>query len=133
MKELVPQLITDLKIDQQRALKLCNYGEAEGNLQGIPILQHADPREFAELFLEDSAPRETVMAAFLERYSNDTHQNQLNIEHEWVASVEKEFIDLVAAETPPYKHLLEYRLSWISSELDKHLKRDKTQAASDRS
>ena len=128
LADMLPAFLADLRSDQRAALRLNNYGEKEGNLQGVPFLHFCDPKEFAELFVDGSAPRETVMAAFLNRYSNDVHQKSLAAEHAWVEDVEREFAKIVDRETAPYKRLLEYRQRWLKSELDKHLERSESTA-----
>ncbi|MBZ9673909.1 P-loop NTPase fold protein [Mesorhizobium sp. ES1-3] len=128
LADILPAFLADLRVDQRAALRLNNYGEKEGNLQGVPFLQLCNPKEFAELLVDGSAPRETVMAAFLDRYSNDVHEKSLAAEHPWVEDVEREFAVLVDREAPPYKRLLEYRQSWMKSELDKSLRRTGTPA-----
>ncbi|PZO78069.1 MAG: hypothetical protein DI629_12880 [Mesorhizobium amorphae] len=123
LAEMLPAFLAELRLDQNVALRLNNYGEQEGNLQGVPFLQLCDPKEFAELLIDGSAPRETVMAAFLDRYSNDAHQKLLTVEYPWVDEVERRFAEIVDREAAPYKRLLEYRQNWIKGELDKHLGR----------
>lgn len=119
----LPQFLEQLRSDQSTALRLNNYGEKKGNLQGVPFLHHSNPEEFASLLVEDFAPRETVMGALVDRYLKDTSQNSLKAEHAWLEEVENAFKKLADSAVPPHRRLLQLRYRWMTSELDKHLGR----------
>jgi hypothetical protein len=113
-----------MKGDVTAYASLHEYGVDEHNYGGVEILHYIDVSKFADIMIIDSRPNDHLFAALKFRYDNETHQGALASEYNWIHELYGKLEQSAAKTLPPYKKLLEIRISIVFGKIKDALPND---------
>lgn len=87
---------------------LTDYAPEDGCFQGVPVLHHIDPPDFASVILIDGVVTPGLPSTLVERYSyHSARPHPLTPELEWLRSLKAELGQRIAVLAPPHRQWAE--------------------------
>ncbi|MBF0675514.1 P-loop NTPase fold protein [Pseudomonas sp.] len=120
MKEISAHYIQRLASNSDAYSSLYEYGMQEDNYAEVAFLHYLDATDFARLLIVDSAPNDKLFASLANRYAGE-RSFRLREEHEWLAKLKVELVNILNRAAAPYRQLLTLRVGYYFELIEKSI------------